>query len=158
MAPVPRPSGSKSLFLLILPTTTATTAGETLLKIASPCAPLVRTGSRYLASAFNCAPYARKSFFISDASANGGGPLAGPAPGVKVSFSRSLIEGSCGSGFDAAINVTKQHTAKDRTQMRLDIFVASKQGAGHLRSFPASLILERVCTTTCKSFGENTRF
>src|ERR1035441_8154740 len=121
MAPVPRPSGSKLPSLLMFPTTTATTAGETLLKIASPCAPLVNTGSRYLASAFACAPYARKSFFTSDASKYGGGSPAGPAPVVKVSFSISLIEGSCESGLDAAIKPTKQNTAQGRTQIRLDI-------------------------------------
>jgi hypothetical protein len=76
-------------------------------------------------------------FFISEASENGGGPLAGPPPTVKVSFSRSLIEGSCESGLEAAINPTKQHIVQDRKQMRLDIVVASKARTGAARSFSA---------------------
>src|SRR5271157_174010 len=141
----------------MLPTTTTTTEGETLLKTASPCAPLVSTGSRYLASAFACEPYARKSLFISEASENGSGPPAGPAPVVKVSFSSSLIEGSCESGLDAAIKPTKQHTAQHRTQMRLDIVVCLQSKDRPLAQFPASLILERICTITCRLFSENTR-
>jgi hypothetical protein len=35
--------------------------------------------------------------------------------------------------------------------MRLDIVVASKAMIGHLHSLPASLILERICITTCKN-------
>ena len=61
------------------------------------------------------APYARKSFFISDVSENGGSTLAGAPPTVKVSFSRSLIEGSCESGLDADFTVWPGVFSPDQT-------------------------------------------